>query len=75
MPAAADPVDPARARAGDHLALAGQGRAGDPPAVVDAADPLRIRDPGAVEEDLAEVDLAGDVAQRPDVDARAGAGR
>ena len=51
-----------------HLPLTGQGGVGDPPAVVDLADPLRVGHPGAVEEHLVEVDLAADVAQRPDVD-------
>ena len=75
MPDAADAVDAARARARDHLALAGERRARDAPAVAGRADPVRVGDAHVVEEHLVEVDLAADVAQRPHLDARARAGR
>ena len=68
-PRPADAVDAARARARHHLALARQRRVGDLPAVADLADPLRVGHTRAVEEHLVEVDLAADVAQRPDLDA------
>ncbi len=64
----ADPVDPAGAGAGDHLTLAGEGRPGDRPAAPDLTDALVIGNPGSVEEDLVEIDLAAEVAQRPDLD-------
>src|SRR5205085_11515893 len=67
---ATDAVDAAGACTGDHLPLAGERRAGDAPAVARVADPLRVRDPGAVEEHLAEVDLAAEVAKWPDRHAR-----
>ena len=41
----------------------------DPPAVVDLADAVRVGDARAVEEDLVELDLAGDLAQRSHLDA------
>ena len=68
-PAAADPVDAARARARDHLALARERGVGHLPALAHLADPLGVGHAGVVEEDLVEVDLAADVAQRPHVDA------
>ncbi len=61
---------PPGARARHHLAFAGQGGVGHPPAVPDRPDPLVVGHAGTVEEHLVEVDLAGQVAQGPDLDAR-----
>ncbi|MEZ5206348.1 MAG: hypothetical protein R2690_05070 [Acidimicrobiales bacterium] len=47
-----------------------QRRRRDAPPVVDGADALVVRHDGVVEEHLVEVELVGDLAQRPDVDAR-----
>ena len=41
-----------------------------PPAVPHLADPLRVGNPGPIEEHLVEVDLAAEVAERADLDAR-----
>ncbi len=69
-PGAADAVDAAGAGAGDHLAFRGQGGVGDPPAVTDRTDSLVVGHPGPVQVHLVEVDLAGEVTQRTDLDAR-----
>ena len=60
-PGAADAVDAAAARARHHLALAGEGRTGDPPPVADGTDAPGVGDAHLVEEHLVEVDLAADV--------------
>ena len=50
-------------------ALVHQGRDRDPPAVVDPADDVLDRDPRLFDEELVELGLAGDLDQRPDLDA------
>ena len=68
--APADAIDAARARARHHLPLARKRRVRDLPALADLADAVRRRARRAsVEEHLVEVDLAADVAQRPNLDA------
>ena len=49
-------------------ALVHQGGDRDHPAVALAADQVLVRDVGALEEDLVELGLAGDLAQRTDLD-------
>src|SRR5262249_49208951 len=66
---AADAIDAARAFARHHLALPGEGRPRDPPAVPDLTHALGVGDARPVEENLVEVDLAAHVAQRPHLDA------
>ena len=66
-PMRSTPPDPAPAtiwRSDESVA------SGDAPPVVHVADTLRVGDARVVEEHLVEVDVAGDVAQRPDLDAR-----
>ncbi len=41
-----------------------------PPALADVAEPLRVGDADVGEEDLVELGVAGDLAQRPHLDAR-----
>src|SRR5262245_21510355 len=50
-------------------ALVGEDRHRDPPALADLADQVLLRHAGVLEEDLAELALAGDLAQRPHRDA------
>ena len=71
---------PGPGRAADHPALArhrepADGNAlvhqralGDLPAVADLADPVRVRDPRVGQEDLVELGLAGELAERADLD-------
>ena len=68
----------------DHAALAGQPHAadgdalvhqrglGDPPALADLAEAVGVGDADVGEEDLVELGLAGDLAQRPHLDAGVG---
>ena len=68
----------------DHAGLAGRRAAADghplvherglrdPPAFADRAEALRVRDADLGQEDLVELGLTGDLAQRPDLDARRG---
>src|SRR4029077_17405661 len=51
-------------------ALVGQHRHGDAPALADLADQVVLRHPRVLEEDLAELALAGDLPERSDGDAR-----
>ena len=64
----ADPVDAARAGPRDHLALTREGRIRHLPTLPDAADALGVGHACPVKEDLVEVNLTTDVAQRPHVD-------
>ncbi len=49
-------------------ALVHQRRQRHLPAVADAADDVRVGDPGLLDEELVELRLAGDLAQRADLD-------
>ena len=60
-----------RREPGHRDPLVGQRRPGQPPAAVDLADHAVVGHEDVVEEDLVEHRLAGQLAQRPDVDARA----
>ncbi len=51
-------------------ALVHQRRERDLPAVADAADDVRVGDPRLLDEELVELGLAGDLAQRADLDGR-----
>ena len=56
-------------REGEPRALVHQRRDRDRPAVVLAADDVLVGDPRLLDEQLVELRLAGDLAQRPDLDA------
>jgi hypothetical protein len=76
------PLAPGRRDRADHAALAGQRGAADrdplvhqrrlrhPPAVADLPEAVRVGNPHVGEEDLVELGLARDLAQRPHLDAR-----
>ena len=53
-----------------HAALVGERRVRDPPALVLRPDDAVLGDEHVGEEDLVELGLVGDLAQRPDLDAR-----
>src|SRR2546429_3815200 len=71
------PLPPFARDDADHPRLAGRGSAadrdplvhqrgtGDPPAVADRPEPVRVRDPYVGQEHLVELGLAGDLPQRP----------
>ena len=61
---------PAGARARDHLTLAREGRRWPPSTRAHLPHALVVGHKGAVEEDLVEVHLAANVAQRSNLDAR-----
>ena len=62
---------PAERRAGAHChALVRESRTGERPAASDLADDAVVRDEDVIEEDLVEGSVTGELAQRPDVDAR-----
>ncbi len=66
-------VDPgAGPTAADHRAFAGQGGLGHAPAAVDLAHDVGRGDGDVGEEHLVEVGMAGDLPERPDLDARGG---
>ena len=52
----------------EPCALVHQRRQRDLPAVADAADDVLVGDPRVLDEELVELRLAGDLAQRPDLD-------
>ena len=56
--------------AADGHPLVHQRREHDPPAVADVAEPLGVGDPDVGEVHLVELGLAGDLVQRPHLDAR-----
>jgi hypothetical protein len=58
--------------AADGHAFGVQGGGRHRPALAHLAEPLGVRDPHVAEEDLVELGLAGDLAQRPDVHAGVG---
>ena len=74
-------VPPGPRDRGDHAALARHRVAADRdplvhqrrhrhgPALADVADPVGVRDPGVGDEHLVELGVAGDLPQRPDLDA------
>ena len=59
-----------KACAADGDPLVAERRVGDLPALADLAEPVGVGDPHVGQEDLVELGLAGDLAQRPDLDAR-----
>ena len=64
-----DAVDATGPGAGDHLPLAGEGCAGDPPAIVDLPDEIEGRRAHLVEPHFVEVDFATHMAELAYVDA------